>query len=83
MIRLDSLGGLALVQSVRGAGFADRSGLPTPVSGYEMQNVLLNALCHLWAPRTSRGRGRGRGGRRQCPFLSLMLSERKFLKGKM
>lgn len=82
MIRLDSLGGLALVQSVRGAGFADGNGLPTPVSGYEMQNVLLNALCHLWAPRTSRGRRGGRCGGSSALF-SLMLSERKFLKGKM
>ena len=70
MIRLDSLGGLALVQSVRGAGFADRNGLPTPVSGYEMQNVLLNALCHLWAPRTSRGRGGGGVGGAVPFFLS-------------
>lgn len=54
--RLGSLGGLALVQSVMGVGFEDRSGLLSPLGG-GTQNVLLNALCHPWPPGPLGGMG--------------------------
>lgn len=56
--RLHSLGGLALIRSVMGAGSEDRSGLLSPlVCG--TQNVLLNARCHPWPPGPLGGMGWG------------------------